>query len=97
MVLIRQWQWNVWKQQRETVDLIYEKKLIPLIGFQSEYNGNVLANASAADGDKKTISPLYSFSKIMERISPEKSSPDRHPHALRGVRPEFIYATMSEY
>lgn len=36
------------------------------------------------EGEKKLGSPLYSFSKIMERISPEKS-PDGGPYARRGV------------
>lgn len=54
--------------------------------FQSEYNGNILGSVSVIDGDKKTGSPLYSFSKIIERISPEKGSPDRTPYTLRAVR-----------
>lgn len=53
--------------------------------FQSEYNGNILGNASVIDGEKKTGSPLYSFSKIIERISPDKGSPDKTSYTLRGV------------
>lgn len=54
---------------------------------QSEYNGNIVGgNTSVMDGEKKTGSPLYSFSKIIERISPDKGSPDRTSYTLRGVR-----------
>lgn len=33
---------------------------------------------------KKTGSPLFSFSKIIERISPDKTSPDSTSYTLRG-------------
>ncbi|XP_011498246.1 PREDICTED: EH domain-binding protein 1 [Ceratosolen solmsi marchali] len=49
------------------------------ISVKSEYNGNILT-----EGEKKLGSPLYSFSKIMERISPEKS-PDGGPYTRRGL------------
>ncbi|XP_031782345.1 EH domain-binding protein 1 isoform X8 [Nasonia vitripennis] len=54
------------------------------ISVKSEYNGNVVPNATSPDAEKKLGSPLYSFSKIMERISPEKS-PDGGPYARRGL------------
>lgn len=66
------------------------------LSFQSEYNGNILANASAADNDKKCNSPLYSFSKIMERISPEKNSPERSPQTLRGVSNKLIDCVVKD-
>ncbi|XP_014488161.1 PREDICTED: EH domain-binding protein 1 isoform X5 [Dinoponera quadriceps] len=56
------------------------------LSIKSEYNGNILGSASVIEGDKKTGSPLYSFSKIIEKISPDKGSPDRTPYTLRGVR-----------
>ncbi|XP_043280420.1 EH domain-binding protein 1 isoform X2 [Venturia canescens] len=65
------------------------------LSIKSEHNGNVLANASAPEGDKKTTSPLYSFSKIMERISPDKSSPDRHPQ-LRGLGKDMTSYIQNE-
>lgn len=43
------------------------------------------------NAEKKVGSPLYSFSKIMERISPEKS-PDGGPFTRRGVC--VIYAVF---
>ncbi|XP_011333196.1 EH domain-binding protein 1 isoform X7 [Ooceraea biroi] len=55
------------------------------LSIKSEYNGNILGNTSVMDGEKKTGSPLYSFSKIIERISPDKGSPDRTPYTLRGL------------
>ncbi|XP_076282516.1 eps15 homology domain containing protein-binding protein 1 isoform X3 [Lasioglossum baleicum] len=51
---------------------------------KSEYNGNILGTPSVIDSDKKTGSPLYSFSKIIERISPDKTSPDGTSYTLRG-------------
>ena len=66
------------------VDLLNEIHLKYVIYFQSEYNGNLVANSVTPDGEKKVGSPLYSFSKIMDRISPEKS-PDGGPYTRRGV------------
>ncbi|KAK0096543.1 hypothetical protein PV326_005199 [Microctonus aethiopoides] len=66
------------------------------LSIKSEYNGNILANASAADNDKKCNSPLYSFSKIMERISPEKNSPERSPQTLRGLGKDMTSYMQNE-
>ncbi|XP_016772835.1 EH domain-binding protein 1 isoform X2 [Apis mellifera] len=51
---------------------------------KSEYNGNTLGTPNVIDGEKKTGSPLFSFSKIIERISPDKTSPDSTSYTLRG-------------
>ncbi|XP_031365771.1 EH domain-binding protein 1 isoform X2 [Apis dorsata] len=51
---------------------------------KSEYNGNTLGTPNIIDGEKKTGSPLFSFSKIIERISPDKTSPDSTSYTLRG-------------
>ncbi|XP_058805980.1 EH domain-binding protein 1 isoform X3 [Phymastichus coffea] len=50
----------------------------------NEYNGNVVSNIPGSEVEKKLGSPLYSFSKIMERISPDKS-PDDSPYSRRGL------------
>ncbi|KOC60095.1 EH domain-binding protein 1 [Habropoda laboriosa] len=52
---------------------------------KSEYNGNILGTPNVIDGEKKTGSPLFSFSKIIERISPDKTSPDGTSYTLRGL------------
>ncbi|XP_017887504.1 EH domain-binding protein 1 isoform X2 [Ceratina calcarata] len=52
---------------------------------KSEYNGNTLGTPNVADTEKKTGSPLFSFSKIIERISPDKASPDGTSYTLRGL------------
>ncbi|KAJ8679078.1 hypothetical protein QAD02_014865 [Eretmocerus hayati] len=54
------------------------------ISVKSEHNGNVVSNLRSPDEERKLGSPLYSFSKIMERISPEKS-PDGGPFSRRGL------------
>ncbi|XP_071574006.1 EH domain-binding protein 1 isoform X4 [Temnothorax nylanderi] len=66
------------------------------ISIKSEYNGNILGNSSVIDGEKKTGSPLYSFSKIMERISPDKGSPDRTPYTLRGLGKDMTSYIQNE-
>ncbi|XP_011629682.1 EH domain-binding protein 1 isoform X5 [Pogonomyrmex barbatus] len=63
---------------------------------ESEYNGNILGNSSVIDGEKKTGSPLYSFSKIIERISPDKGSPDRTPYTLRGLGKDMTSYIQNE-
>ncbi|XP_014238225.1 EH domain-binding protein 1 isoform X1 [Trichogramma pretiosum] len=54
------------------------------ISIKSEYNGNIVNRSMSPGGEKKLGSPLHSFSKIMERISPEKS-PDGGPYFRRGL------------
>ncbi|XP_077279284.1 eps15 homology domain containing protein-binding protein 1 isoform X5 [Temnothorax americanus] len=66
------------------------------ISIKSEYNGNILGNSSVTDGEKKTGSPLYSFSKIIERISPDKGSPDRTPYTLRGLGKDMTSYIQNE-
>ncbi|XP_018362364.1 PREDICTED: EH domain-binding protein 1 isoform X5 [Trachymyrmex cornetzi] len=66
------------------------------ISIKSEYNGNILGNSSMTDGEKKTGSPLYSFSKIIERISPDKGSPDRTPYTLRGLGKDMTSYIQNE-
>lgn len=66
------------------------------ISIKSEYNGNILGNSSMIDGEKKTGSPLYSFSKIIERISPDKGSPDRTPYTLRGLGKDMTSYIQNE-
>ncbi|XP_012527841.1 EH domain-binding protein 1 isoform X3 [Monomorium pharaonis] len=66
------------------------------ISIKSEYNGNILGNSSVLDGEKKTGSPLYSFSKIIERISPDKGSPDRTPYTLRGLGKDMTSYIQNE-
>lgn len=61
-----------------------------------EHNGNLSSNASAIDGEKKTNSPLYSFSKILERISPDKNSPERSPQTLRGLGKDMTSYIQNE-
>lgn len=56
-----------------------------------------MGNTSVIDGEKKTGSPLYSFSKIIERISPEKGSPDRTAYTLRGVCTLQLKKKKKEY
>lgn len=63
--------------------------------FQSEYNGNTLGTSNVIDAEKKTGSPLFSFSKIIERISPDKTSPDGTSYTLRGVWFKLIYLELS--
>ncbi|CAK9797729.1 EH domain-binding protein 1 [Anthophora plagiata] len=57
---------------------------------KSEYNGNVI------DGEKKTGSPLFSFSKIIERISPDKTSPDGTSYTLRGLGKDMTSYIQNE-
>lgn len=64
------------------------------LSIKSEYNGNILGNTSEVE--KKTGSPLYSFSKIIERISPDKSSPDRTPYTLRGLGKDMTSYIQNE-
>lgn len=66
------------------------------ISMKIEKNGNLLSNASAIDGEKKTNSPLYSFSKIMERISPDKNSPERSPQTPRGLGKDMTSYIQNE-
>ncbi|KAL6430460.1 hypothetical protein ACFW04_007818 [Cataglyphis niger] len=66
------------------------------LSIKSEYNGNILGNTSVIDGEKKTGSPLYSFSKIIERISPDKGSPDRTPYTLRGLGKDMTSYIQNE-
>ncbi|XP_018312895.1 EH domain-binding protein 1 isoform X4 [Mycetomoellerius zeteki] len=66
------------------------------ISIKSEYNGNILGNSSVIDGEKKTGSPLYSFSKIIERISPDKGSPDRTSYTLRGLGKDMTSYIQNE-
>ncbi|XP_012277261.1 EH domain-binding protein 1 isoform X2 [Orussus abietinus] len=66
------------------------------LSMQSEHNGNIIANTSTADGDKKSGSPLYSFSKIIERISPEKTSPDGSPYTLRTLGKDMTTYIQNE-
>ncbi|XP_076639681.1 eps15 homology domain containing protein-binding protein 1 isoform X5 [Colletes latitarsis] len=63
---------------------------------KSEYNGNILGTPSVMDGDKKTGSPLYSFSKIIERISPDKTSPDGTSYTLRGLGKDMTAYIQNE-
>ena len=63
---------------------------------KSEYNGNILGSTSVIDGDKKITSPLYSFSKIIERISPDKTSPDGTSYALRGLGKDMTSYIQNE-
>ncbi|KAI4483929.1 hypothetical protein M0802_013189 [Mischocyttarus mexicanus] len=64
------------------------------LSIKSEYNGNILGNSS--DVEKKTGSPLYSFSKIIERISPDKNSPDRTSYTLRGLGKDMTSYIQNE-
>ncbi|KAI4488090.1 hypothetical protein M0804_004938 [Polistes exclamans] len=64
------------------------------LSIKSEYNGNILGNTSEVE--KKTGSPLYSFSKIIERISPDKSSPDRTSYTLRGLGKDMTSYIQNE-
>ncbi|XP_067204677.1 EH domain-binding protein 1 isoform X4 [Linepithema humile] len=66
------------------------------LSIKSEYNGNILGNTSVIDGEKKAGSPLYSFSKIIERISPDKGSPDRTPYTLRGLGKDMTSYIQNE-
>ncbi|XP_033211022.1 EH domain-binding protein 1 isoform X5 [Belonocnema kinseyi] len=63
------------------------------ISIKSEHNGNY---TPVADGDKKCSTPLYSFSKIMERISPEKTYPDGGPYVLRGLGKDMTSYIQNE-
>ncbi|CAD6201321.1 GSCOCG00000122001-RA-CDS [Cotesia congregata] len=62
----------------------------------SEYNGNILANASAIDSDKKNNSPMYSYNKIIERISPDKISPEKSPQTIRGLGKDMTSYIQNE-
>ncbi|XP_051172511.1 EH domain-binding protein 1 isoform X3 [Leptopilina boulardi] len=66
------------------------------ISIKSEHNGNILSSTPVSDGDKKCSSPLYSFSKIMERISPEKTYPDGGPYVLRGLGKDMTSYIQNE-
>lgn len=66
------------------------------ISIKSEHNGNVLSSTPVSDIDKKCSSPLYSFSKIMERISPEKTYPDGGPYVLRGLGKDMTSYIQNE-
>ncbi|XP_076388799.1 eps15 homology domain containing protein-binding protein 1 isoform X2 [Megachile rotundata] len=63
---------------------------------KSEYNGNILGTSSVIDGEKKITSPLYSFSKIIERISPDKTSPDGTSYTLRGLGKDMTSYIQNE-
>ncbi|XP_046826930.1 EH domain-binding protein 1 isoform X2 [Vespa crabro] len=64
------------------------------LSLKSEYNGNILGNTS--EMEKKTGSPLYSFTKIIERISPDKTSPDRTAYTLRGLGKDMTSYIQNE-
>ncbi|CAG5101044.1 Similar to Ehbp1: EH domain-binding protein 1 (Mus musculus) [Cotesia congregata] len=64
--------------------------------IDSEYNGNILANASAIDSDKKNNSPMYSYNKIIERISPDKISPEKSPQTIRGLGKDMTSYIQNE-
>ncbi|XP_066599069.1 EH domain-binding protein 1 isoform X2 [Prorops nasuta] len=57
---------------------------------KSEHNGNIL------EGEKKTGSPLYSFSKIIERISPDKPSPEKTPYTVKGLGKDMTSYIQNE-
>ncbi|XP_076684306.1 eps15 homology domain containing protein-binding protein 1 isoform X2 [Andrena cerasifolii] len=63
---------------------------------KSEHNGNILGTSTVMDGEKKTGSPLYSFSKIIERISPDKTSPDGTSYTLRGLGKDMTSYIQNE-
>ncbi|XP_076171779.1 eps15 homology domain containing protein-binding protein 1 isoform X2 [Ptiloglossa arizonensis] len=63
---------------------------------KSEYNGNILGTPNVIDSEKKTGSPLYSFSKIIERISPDKTSPDGTSYTLRGLGKDMTSYIQNE-
>ncbi|XP_057324606.1 EH domain-binding protein 1 isoform X3 [Microplitis mediator] len=66
------------------------------LSIKSEYNGNILANASAIDNDKKTNSPMYPYNKIIERISPDKISPEKSPQTIRGLGKDMTTYIQNE-
>ncbi|XP_074095402.1 eps15 homology domain containing protein-binding protein 1 isoform X1 [Cotesia typhae] len=66
------------------------------LSIKSEYNGNILANASAIDSDKKNNSPMYSYNKIIERISPDKISPEKSPQTIRGLGKDMTSYIQNE-
>ncbi|XP_033189310.1 EH domain-binding protein 1 isoform X2 [Bombus vosnesenskii] len=63
---------------------------------KSEYNGNTLGTSNVIDAEKKTGSPLFSFSKIIERISPDKTSPDGTSYTLRGLGKDMTSYIQNE-
>ncbi|XP_017753383.1 PREDICTED: EH domain-binding protein 1 isoform X4 [Eufriesea mexicana] len=63
---------------------------------KSEYNGNTLGTPNVIDTEKKTGSPLFSFSKIIERISPDKASPDGTSYTLRGLGKDMTSYIQNE-
>ncbi|XP_012265928.2 EH domain-binding protein 1 [Athalia rosae] len=65
------------------------------LSIKSEHNGNVPTNlAIVTEGEKK--SPLSSFSKIMDRISPEKTSPDGNVYSTRGFGKDMTTYIQNE-
>ncbi|XP_046751457.1 EH domain-binding protein 1 [Diprion similis] len=65
------------------------------LSIKSEHNGNVPTSATGAtDGEKK--SPLSSFSKIMDRISPENTSPDGSIYSTRGFGKDMTTYIQNE-
>lgn len=63
---------------------------------KSEYNGNTLGTSNIIDAEKKTGSPLFSFSKIIERISPDKTSPDGTSYTLRELGKDMTSYIQNE-
>ncbi|KAK9301992.1 hypothetical protein QLX08_005841 [Tetragonisca angustula] len=63
---------------------------------KSEYNGNTLGTSNLIDAEKKTGSPLFSFSKIIERISPDKTSPDGTSYTLRELGKDMTSYIQNE-
>ncbi|XP_076237255.1 eps15 homology domain containing protein-binding protein 1 isoform X2 [Calliopsis andreniformis] len=66
------------------------------LSSKSEHNGNILGTTSVIDGEKKTGSPLYSFSKIIERISPDKTSPDGTSYTRRRLGKDMTSYIQNE-
>ncbi|XP_043524673.1 EH domain-binding protein 1 isoform X4 [Frieseomelitta varia] len=63
---------------------------------KAEYNGNTLGTSNVIDAEKKTGSPLFSFSKIIERISPDKASPDGTSYTLRELGKDMTSYIQNE-
>ncbi|XP_034936685.1 EH domain-binding protein 1 [Chelonus insularis] len=67
------------------------------LSIKSEHNGNILANSSnISDGEKKSTTPIYSYNKIIERISPDKSSPEKSPQTMRGFGKDMTSYIQNE-
>ncbi|XP_076766584.1 eps15 homology domain containing protein-binding protein 1 isoform X1 [Xylocopa sonorina] len=60
---------------------------------KSEYNGNMLGTPN--DAEKKTGPPLL-FTTIIERISPDKTSPDDTSYTLRGMGKDMTSYIQNE-